>query len=168
MSDWFDLAGSNLRNNNKIYRLTTEKASNTHLSPTFTYTHLLMPHTPYYYKSNGEIRPRPEWGRRDDQALLEYVQYANQQLIKLVDSIRLKSTRPVAIVLIGDHGLRTYSKPVSQINYFNTLVSVLLPNKKYDRFYPTISHVNLLRTTVNSIFNEQLPLLKDSTIFLRE
>jgi hypothetical protein len=168
MSDWFDLAGSNLRNNNKIYQLTVEKASNTHLSPTFTYTHLLMPHTPYYYKANGEIRPRSEWGRRDDQALLEYVQYANQQLIKLVDSIRLKSTRPVAIVLIGDHGLRTYSKPVSQINYFNTLVSVLLPNKKYDRFYPTISHVNLLRTTVNSIFNEQLPLLNDSTIFLRE
>ena len=168
MSDWFDLAGSNLRNNNKIYQLTVEKASKTHLSPTFTYTHLLMPHSPYYFKATGEIRARSEWNRKDDQALLEYVQYSNQELLKLVDSIRLNSKRPVAILLIGDHGLRTYSKPVPQINYFNTLVSVLLPNKKYDQFYSNISHVNLLRTTLNSIFNEQLPRLKDSTIFLRE
>lgn len=168
MSDWFDLPGTNLRNNLKIYNLSIEKASITHSNPTFTYTHLLMPHSPYYFKATGEIRPRSEWNRRDDQALLEYIQYSNQELLKLVDSIRVNSNRPVAILLIGDHGLRTYSKSVPRINYFNTLVSVLLPNKKYDQFYSNISHVNLLRATLNSIFNEQLPRLKDSTIFLRE
>ncbi len=168
MAEWFELPETNLRNNQKLMRLTLETSRTKTTNPTFTYTHLLMPHVPYYYTRSGELRPRSEWGRTDTAAFFEYLEYTNHQLLNLVDSIQTRSVRPVAILLIGDHGLRTYPQPVPQQNHFLTLVSVLLPDRNYSKFYPTISHVNLLRTTVNSLFGESLPLLKDSTIFLRE
>lgn len=168
MASWFELDELNRRNNSLLRSMTLDDLSRSFSKPNFTYTHLMLPHFPYYYEESGKLRPRSEWVRSDTAAFLSYLGYTNKQLLSLVDEIRARSKRPVAILLIGDHGLRTYPKPVAEKNHFLTLVAVLLPNRNYEKFYPSISHVNLLRTTANSLFGTKLPRLKDSTIFLRE
>lgn len=168
MAEWLDLEGAHLRNNQKLTSLTQSFTPDSRAKPTFTYTHLMMPHVPYYFDRNGTRLAKPIHDGKDTSAFFEYLTYTNRQLLSLVDSILDHAPTPPVILLLGDHGHRDYVRPVEQKFHFQTLVSVLLPNQNYESFYPTISHVNLLRTTVNSVFSERLPLLKDSTIFLTE
>jgi phosphoglycerol transferase MdoB-like AlkP superfamily enzyme len=127
-----------------------------------------MPHAPYYYNKSGELRPKGEWVKNDTSFYLEYLEYTNRQLLKLVDSIQKKSDKKAAILLIGDHGVRTNPIELPIPYHFQTLTSIYLPKQQYSHFYPSISHVNLLRATVNSLFGEKMKYLKDSTIYLQE
>ncbi|MFM7672907.1 MAG: hypothetical protein ACKO6Q_10015 [Bacteroidota bacterium] len=164
--DLFSLDELNLKNNQYLFDATIKTVEKTH--PQFSYTHLIMPHSPYYFDRKGEMRPSPQWARRDSAAFIDYLIYTNDKLLELVDSIQMKSKKPVAILLIGDHGARNNIKELPEIHHFQTLAAILLPNRNYASFYPTISHVNLFRATLNSLFGEKLPYLKDSTVFLRE
>lgn len=168
MAEWFGLEWAEFRNNRTIIQSTLTSLKKETNDPTFTYTHLMMPHVPFYYDRNGIQLKKPIHDAKDTSAFLGYLEHTNNQLISLIDSILLKPKRPTAILLIGDHGHRDYLQNVSNEEHFKTLVSVLLPERNYQEFYPTMSHVNLLRATVNSLFGAQLPYLKDSTVFLKE
>ncbi len=168
MAEWFGLEWAAFRNNNKITQLTLAGSKAEKNRPTFTYTHVMMPHVPYYYDRSGMLLKKPIQDARDTTAFFDYLEYTNNQLLTLIDSILLNAKRPTAILLIGDHGHRDYNWDVPTENHFKTLSSVLLPDRNYREFYPTISHVNLLRATANSLFDTKLPYLKDSSVFLTE
>src|ERR1043166_418021 len=51
------LTYSNLYNNNNIYELTREIAKEKSASPKFVYSHLMMPHYPYYFDKDGKALP---------------------------------------------------------------------------------------------------------------
>ena len=71
---------------------------------------------------------------------------------------------------MGDHGFREFGHETPEIKkyYFMNLNSVYLPNKDYSRFYEGMSGVNQFRVILNTSFRQNLPLLKDSTIVIRE
>jgi hypothetical protein len=153
--------------NDHIHSLTKEIASRQHSAPKFVYTHLMMPHYPYYFDSTGN--PLPLWkmsGLRQANAqdYIGYLVYTNKKLLELVDHIIDQSARPPVIVLLGDHGFRHPGMKTDPRYDFMNLNAVLLPNRDYGGFYDSISNVNHFRVLFNNLFHQQLPMLKDSTI----
>ena len=99
---------------------------------------------------------------------IEYLQYCNQKFLELIDHIFKTSRRPPIIIFMGDHGFRHFIKDVDHQYYFMNLNSIYLPDKNYRQFYDSMSMVNEFRVLLNTQFNQHLPLLKDTTVFLQE
>ncbi len=158
-------------NNNIIDSSTSAGLRSKKQKPVFTYTHLALPHNPYFYDSTGNKIPvsllTDEYKYRKE-AYIQYLVYANKQFLRLIDNILANSTRPPVIVLISDHGFRQFNEPTDKKYYFMTLNAVYLPDKNYKGFYNGMSNVNLFRTILNAQFGQQLPMLKDSSTFLFE
>jgi hypothetical protein len=161
----------NLRNNERLFDLTMKIATDTQSGPKFVYTHLMMPHYPYYFDKNGNERPFTtlvEGNQHQKEAYIGYLQYANGKLLQLIDHIFRASPKPPVILLLGDHGFRHFREPVAEKYYFLNLSAVFLPSKNYDAFPDSSSAVNIVREVLNTEFKQQLPRLKDSTSYLRD
>ena len=154
----------------KIYALTKKESEKPSVVPRFVYTHLMMPHYPYFFNSKGEPYPVEnlmEGNQHRTDAYLEYLQYSNKKFLELIDHLLRTSKQPPVILLIGDHGFR-HSSNMDQSYHFMNLNAVFFPDKKYDGFYNGMTNVNQFRVLLNTLFNQQLPMLKDSTSFLQE
>ena len=165
------LTYTNRDNNKNIYNLTWKLAEKTTTKPRFVYTHLMMPHYPYYYDKNGKEQPFEtllESNQVNKEAYIEYVQYTNKKLLALIDHLLKSSSTPPIIVLMGDHGFRHFEEPVESKYYFLNLASVHLPSNNYSAFTDSLTGVNFFRTILNSAFDQRLPYLKDSTIYLKD
>lgn len=137
--------------------------------PQFYYTHLLMPHVPYYFDREGQFTGLQRYLNPGDPAqrkrdYLEYLQYTNKKVLAFVDTILKKSVRAPVILLMSDHGNRHYT--LKKDSHFSSLNALYFPDRHYDGFYPGISNVNQLRVFVNNRFHQKLPLLKDTTFYL--
>lgn len=160
-----------LYNNKTIDSLARLTALSKDTVPKFVYTHLAMPHHPYYFDSTG--KPYPTEMLTDSftmkkEAYIEYLLYSNKKLLSLVDHIRAHSARPPVIILISDHGFRQLPADVPHRYHFMNLNAVYLPGGNYAGFYKGMSNVNEFRLILNNQFGQRLPLLKDSTSYLNE
>ncbi|HUC82531.1 MAG TPA: hypothetical protein VMR70_16610 [Flavisolibacter sp.] len=141
--------------------------------PRFIYTHLTMPHYPYYYRSNGQPNPvalLQEGEQVRKKEYIEYLRWTNGVLLETVDRILTQSKKPPIILLMGDHGFREFTDGFEKNApyYYMNLNAVLLPSGDYSKFYNGISSVNQFRALLNTAFEQKLPYLKDSTILLYE
>ena len=140
-------------------------------SPRFVYLHYLMPHQPYLFDSSGSARKGSlklsdlNEGKRK-LYYIDYLKYTNKKFLKLLDYILSITNRKQIIILASDHGYRTFVEKPDKKYYFNNFFSVYFPNKEYSGFYDSISTVNVFRTVLNSQFGQQLPLLKDTSIYV--
>jgi hypothetical protein len=138
--------------------------------PRFVYTHFTMPHYPYLFDGNGRrlsYHESQQGGRKD--LYLGFLQYCNQKCLALIDNILKKDKTGPIVILMSDHGFTKYDATAIDPSYnFNNIMNIYLPDKNYSEFPDTISNVNLFRIILNKQFKQQLPLLKDSTIFLKE
>jgi len=154
----------------KEYRGTLSAAEESSGRPRFIYTHFIMPHYPYLFDRNGNQLSFEESQQEIRKDLyLEYLQYCNKQCLALTDSIFKKDKTGPIVILMSDHGFTKYDASAIDASYnFNNMINIYLPDKNYSGFPDTISNVNLFRFIVNKQFKQRLPLLKDSTIFLKE
>lgn len=160
-----------LLNNNKVYDSTIAIAQKKELQPKFVYTHLVMPHYPYYFDKNGnqnDYELLTDEHSFNKSAFLEYLQYSNAKLLELVDRIKKLSPKPPIILLISDHGFREFKGPVDKKYHFMNLKAVNIPERNYSNFYTGSSNVNLFSILFNTLFNQNFTLQKDSTSFLKE
>ncbi len=160
-----------LENNTRLMKETRRQLIEKNKTPKFVYTHLVMPHYPYYYDSSGNAvsyEVLDERHHSNKKAFISYLHYSNRQLLKLVDDIRQQSARPPVILLMSDHGFREFPEPVSPAYYFNNLNTLILPDSNYSRFYKGMSNINQFSTLFNTLFDQQLPLQKDSTSVLQD
>jgi hypothetical protein len=157
--------------NEKLEDAFSKAAEQKTTQPKFVYTHLCLPHHPFYFYGNGN--PVPADSINDDRsvnkrAYLEYLKYANKKYLAFIDHILQNASRPPVIILMSDHGFRQFTDNTDHSYYFKILNAVLLPNKNYSGFYSGMSSVNQFRLILNNQFGQHLPLLKDSTTFFRE
>lgn len=139
--------------------------------PKFVYTHLIMPHYPYYYDSVGRLIPTQlitENFKMNRSAYVENLKYSNTVFLRLIDIIRANSKQPPIIIIMSDHGFRQFTTEVDKDYYFMNLNAVFLPNQDYSNFYQRMSNVNQFRILLNTQFKQQFPILKDSTKYLLE
>jgi hypothetical protein len=156
---------------NYLFNETQSEASKKNNQPKFVYTHLMMPHYPYLLDKNGS-NTAPEMvlegSQQNQKGYIEYVQYSNKRFLSLIDFILKNSSKPPVIVFMGDHGFRHFITSVPSEYYFMNFNAVYLPSKNYNLFYKGASGVNQFRILFNSIFNQHLLMLKDSTVFVQE
>lgn len=163
------LAYGNRENNETLSKFTFKTAEEKNKQPKFVLTHLMMPHYPYYYDKNGNEFPfesLQEEEKLNQHHYIEYLQYGNKKILEMIDHILKNSASPPVIILMGDHGYRHFKQPVDPKYYFCNLVSVHLPRNNYSAFSDSLTNVNLFRAVLNTIFGQQLPYLKDTTIIM--
>lgn len=144
-------------------------------SPTFTFSHIILPHPPYVFDHDGnEVLDttvlRGGWGgAANEQAYIEQVRFANQQILDTVDAIRAASTTPPIIILQGDHGTwtgRADGNP-SHADVMRERMSILnaylVPDGVRDLLYPTITPVNSFRAIDKGLFGDSIDLLPDQS-----
>jgi hypothetical protein len=168
--DWAIRKGmyTNNKNNELLYKSTLQTASN-QKHPKFSYTHLMLPHFPFYYNENGKPNDyHLLFDGESKERYLSYLKYANKKYLNLIDHIFKSSSAPPVIIFMSDHGFRHKSDSPFKDFSFSNLISVYLPAKGYKSFYDGMSNINLLRIVLNKNFNQHLPLLKDSTTFLHD
>jgi len=162
---------NDLNNDIKVDSLTRSTVLGINSKPKFVYTHLNMPHNPYFLDRNGK-EVSFENISYDSAAkgggYIEYLQYSNTKLLSLVDFIKKNSTNPPVIFLMGDHGFKQPIPGMKREHFFMNLNAVYFPNGDYAGFYEGMSLVNQFRVTLNTLFSQKLPMLKDSTSFLTE
>jgi hypothetical protein len=137
--------------------------------PRFIYTHLDMPHHPFYFDKDGKPRSKMELSYRFKNSkphYLGYLQYANKVYLDLIDDIRRHASRPPIILFMGDHGFRGFFERQPTAYYMMTINAIYLPSGRYGAWYPGITHINHFRTLLNTQFGQKLPLLKDSSTFV--
>ena len=106
-----------------------------------------------YYLDDG-VPINDEFYIRGFQYQLEFT---NDYMLDLIDTIIADSKIPPVIILQGDHGVRAPGR-------HSILNALLVPNLK-DTLYPALSPVNNFRVVENSILGTNLDLLEDATYF---
>lgn len=166
-----DLKNRELTDNIKIEELLKRSLSEKTTQPKFVYMHLNMPHWPYYFDSAGtkiSLDKLTEEFKYDKKAYLEYLKHTNNKLLEYIDLIKKNSPKPPVIILMSDHGFRQLPSGTDKKYYFMNLSSVYLPSGDYSGFYEGMSNVNQFRVILNTAFNQQLDMLKDTTNFVRD
>jgi phosphoglycerol transferase MdoB-like AlkP superfamily enzyme len=137
-------------------------------APQFTYCHFLNAHGPWYFDSSGKrldpMRTSLAGANRDD--YINNIIYANKSfIIPVVDSIKKNAKRPYVIILQGDHGYTEYPKHKKNL-VFRNLNAWYFSDRDYSGLYESLSSVNTFRVILNKYFGANIPLLKDSSIYL--
>lgn len=162
-----------LDNDNRlISRL--EAASAGHSSrPRFIYGHFNIPHPPYYFGRDGNPRKVAGPYRAADedrlQDYLDYLPYTNRRAEEIIRTILRNTGGKAVIILMGDHGLRYHDRlGYNPLSFVQNQNAVYFPGGDYHLFYDSISGVNEFRVVLNSLFRQKIPLLKDSTVNVKD
>ena len=162
-----DLIYTTYSNNEKIINATLKESRSTSQSPRFIYSHIEMPHPPFYYNRQGKQTDKKtlieENSKVNASSYLEYIPKTNEVLKQIVNSIIKNAKRPVVIIFMGDHGFRT-RQPKEY--YFRNQNAVYFSFGNQEKISPAITNVNEFRIVFNDLFHTSFPLLKDSTVFL--
>ena len=131
--------------------------------PKFTFLHLLLPHPPYVFGPNGEVREivTDDFQTRLN-AYVDQVRYANSRILPLVDELITQNNGNVVIILEGDHGLLDYQEPWTRMA---NLSAYYFPDQDYSKLYPNITPVNSFRVLLSQYFGQEYPLLPDNSYF---
>jgi arylsulfatase A-like enzyme len=154
----------------KLYKKAMAAPLEIQSRPRLIYTHLMMPHYPYYFDKQGnrydyKMILEENWSLKEEYS--EYLQYTNKKLLELFDQILSKSSKPPIIVFMGDHGFREFSSEEKDTKYyFMNMNAIYLPNKNYVNFYDGMSNVNQFRMLLNTVFHQNFSTLKDSSILI--
>lgn len=166
-----DNAYTTRNNNNKIIENLKKQVLVNSSKPRFTYSHLMMPHFPYYFDSLGNAAPlslilddKVNYWRVD--RYLSYLKYTNSVLLNLVDHILQHSAKPPVIILLSDHGFRLFSEEVDHKYHFYNLNATYLPAQYTINLPDSISNISYMRSLVNLLFRQQLSTNKQDKFFI--
>jgi hypothetical protein len=130
--------------------------------PVFMYSHFLLPHTPYLKTKDGETRKfsdaYQEERKSAPESYINYLQYANNELLNMVSQIQNISKNSI-IIITSDHGNR-FVRNRNREKDFDNFLAIYTPDQNYEGFNDSTCTVNLFRILLNSQFNQSLPILE--------
>jgi hypothetical protein len=141
------------------------------LGNVFVYAHVGMPHFPYFLDSTGNSYPDSlVYGDSmitSRKRFREYIAYTDQRIIDLVEKLFAVKRPADIIILQSDHGIADLDWN-RKTDAFRNYSAFYFPDKtRYAALYPGMSNVNTFRVIFNAYFGQQLPLLIDSTSFVK-
>jgi hypothetical protein len=159
---------ANLQQIKNTYKGLLAVAAKPHNTPVFVYAHFMLPHRPYFYDSTGRLTPDSTWyyNTNEKESYLSQLKYTNTLIKNIAVHLQNTGSRPRVIIIQGDHGFRGFPKAMKQLE-FNNLNAIYFPDKQYAGLYDRISSINTFRFILHKYFNAPLPLLKDSTVYIR-
>ena len=168
-----DKAVTTYNGNQLAIQRTLEESRKSAAGPRFVYMHVFMPHGPFLFDSLQQ-KKKPEDVAREPEELdlsgyLGYLPYTNARAMELITTIKKNTKGKAVILFLSDHGYR--HRPFFGHNekvFFNNQNAVYFPDRDYHLMYDSISTVNEFRVVFNTLFRQEIPLLKDSLIYLRD
>ena len=136
--------------------------------PHFIHSHLMLPHYPYLYDSEGNNVSRDPNLKVDKEGYLNQLIFTERKILELIDSVQKHSPGSV-IIVYSDHGYRqeiNQANPTDKdlIRAFNNISAVYFPDK--DISIPEkFSLVNLYRIFFNTYFDTDYEILEDRQIW---
>jgi hypothetical protein len=149
--------------------------------PKFVFAHIMLPHPPFIFARDGSPRtsqysfslvdgtnfPGSDEEFRDQ--YVEQMQYLNNQLTQVIESILQNSKSPPIIILQADHGTRRLTKASAaktcMREAFSTFSAYYLPGVEPDKVPEDITTVNIFRIVLNEYFDARLPLLENAQYY---
>lgn len=143
--------------------------------PTFTFLHLLLPHNPYVFDREGNVRSDVPLSLQFEEktggwsAKEEYVDqlvYLNGRLREIVDTLVRDSPQPPVIILQSDHGsASSYGKGKDwRTTFYPERTGILnawyAPPAVRERLTDDMHSVNTFRILFSSLFGADYPLLE--------
>ncbi len=137
--------------------------------PKLVYLHMMVPHSPFIFNPDGSFNPDrnyydhkfagEQWDHYKYLGYRNNVDFINNEMLSLVDTI-LAQTNPKPIIIIqGDHGYLLRDE-----RRLNILNAYYLPEGGTVELYPEITPVNSFRIVFNRYFGGDFPLLADNSI----
>ena len=160
---------SSLQQIKNTYKNLFQIASQKNNTPVFVYAHFMLPHSPYLFDSTGNITPESTWLNNTEHAKESYLsqlKHTNTLIKEITTHLQKPGNRPRIIIIQSDHGFRLFPQEMKQLE-FNNLNAIYFPDQQYAGLYDSISSVNTFRYIFRKYFNAPLPLLKDSTVYIR-
>jgi hypothetical protein len=151
--------------------------------PVFTFVHILAPHPPFVLDQYGEplhndgifiIKDGNQFiGSKDEyyDGYTGQLTYISKRILDVIQEILANPTRPVIIVLQGDHGpglnlVRDSWEKTNLQERMTILNAYYFPDQNYRALYPGISPVNTFRVIMNQFLGAQYMLLEDRSYFV--
>jgi hypothetical protein len=160
-----------IERNQKNWQLILRELKTQNNQPKFIFGHIMMPHKPFYIDKNGNIYKNifsTYKTKNKDDLYIEQLIYTNSWIDSILNATNRNFTRPRVVIVEGDHGYRDYPfVPGRRDKQFMNLSTYYFSDKDYTMLYDSISPVNTFRIILNKYFNAGLPLLKDSTVYLK-
>lgn len=144
--------------------------------PTFTFLHLLMPHNPYVFDKNGNVRSNvpltlqlkeKTGGWTAKREYLDQLRYVNKRVLEIIDVLIAKSTVPPVIILQSDHGsassYRVSDSTLKRAKTWHertaTLNAWYAPPAVTAQLTDNMVSVNTFRLLFSALFGDDLPQL---------
>ncbi|MBI2259521.1 MAG: hypothetical protein HYU67_11585 [Flavobacteriia bacterium] len=134
----------------------------------FTYSHIMMPHEPYYTDKNGKlINPINALESYNPSFFIEYLKNTNRIMKKIVSHLRKMEPNAI-IILMSDHGYRNLGEKQTNALKCDNFMSVYFPDQNYYNLKKIQSNVNLFRLVLNQYFDQKFPILPDKQVWINE
>ncbi len=151
-------------------------------SPRFVFAHIVAPHPPFVFDAAGNLRdpdkPFTFFDGNDfpgdstayRQGYVEQLLYINTRLMETIDAILARSSRPVVLILTGDHGPGMWTNFLSADHTclkerFSAFTALYLPGVDPSSVPDDISSVNIFRLVLNTYLGTQFSLLENRNYF---
>ena len=161
-----------LHNNNTMLSRVMTESRRRASGPRFVYAHFEMPHAPFYFDKDFQPRDEKvlvnERNTTNVESYKGYLPYTNSKIKELVDTLQKNTNHSAVIVVMGDHGFRVELPNGSHAHQFKNLNAVYFPDKDYRLMTDSLTGINQFRAIFNTLYNQQFPMLDDSTIFLKD
>lgn len=146
--------------------------------PKFVFVHSLLTHDPYVFDKNGLFTNNKATNllKGAEPLYLGQLQFANNILLTIIDTILQSSIKPPVIILQSDEGpypeafrnnLKNFNWRKATIPEMREKIRILnayyLPGQTTNVLYQNISPVNSFRLLLNLYLGEHLPLLPDKS-----
>ena len=139
--------------------------------PMFVYAHILSPHSPYVFSSDGNIVPYKKPIPLDelDSLYLSQLEYIDSLVLELVEVLLAKEPQPI-IIIQSDHGkdgdLDT-NKGIRQS--FSNFIAYYFPDVELKQInYPLLISVNSFRILFNNNFGTDYELLENKMYVIED
>ncbi len=143
--------------------------------PAFVFAHMLVPHSPYVFDSDGDfITEKESLTRSEREGYIDQLVYTNKRVMELIDTLVARSEVPPVIVLQSDEGPfpERYKEDAYRFRWTDAtdeeiklkmriLNAYHLPGAPDSVLYPSVSPVNSFRIVLNTYFGQDLELLSD-------
>ena len=154
-------------------------AANDTEQPYFVFAHIISPHPPFVFKSNGDVNYLDiEFNLNDGSYLTNikgedfYIEnyinqlvYVNQRIQEIIQKIQSNPQNNSIIVLQSDHGPAAMLHKSNVHERMGILNAYYFPDQDYSKLYPDISPVNSFRVILDQYLGTDYGLLDDRNYF---
>ena len=151
-----------------------DKISENDVMPKFVFTHVMAPHSPFVFDSNGGnsesiISSLGDVNSHKEKSYANQLQFVNSKIKHIVQKL-LDTDNPPIIIIQSDHGWRLpheQDEPSTQyIKYLNNFKAYYIPNGDRNIELENTSPVNTFRVLFNTYFDDDYEILENKFYIL--